>query len=119
MTDLQEVSLPKPLYFSLAGLIYVVLGLGLTFFIHHGIHAGWISLKVGFPFTSMAIGGAVGFFVYLLIFVLGVSFAKHGMMHVLVDVIWQMLEQALGGLAVSLGIIYDMRQSYLEAEKAN
>jgi hypothetical protein len=61
----------------------------------------------------------VGFFVYLVIFVLGISFAKHGMVHVLVDVLWQMFEQGVGGLAVSLGIIYDMRQSYLEAEQGH
>jgi hypothetical protein len=47
------------------------------------------------------------------------SFAKSGAVHMLVDVLWQMVEQGVGGLMVSLGIIYDMRQSYLEAERAN
>jgi len=118
LTDLQELPIPKPLYFSLAGLVYLVIGLGLTVGIHHSIHMEWISLKTAFPLTSMAVGGAIGFFVYLVIFVLGMSFAKHDMMHILVDVLWQMFEQAIGGLAVSLGIIYDMHKSYLEGEKA-
>lgn len=118
LTDLQELPVPKPLYFGLAALVYLVIGFGLTMIIHHSIQMEWVSLKTAFPLTSMAVGGAAGFFVYLVIFVLGMSFAKHDMMHILVDVIWQMVEQALGGLAVSLGIIYDMRQSYLESEKA-
>ncbi len=118
LTDLQELKIPKPLYFSLAGLVYLILGLGMTMGIHHAIHSEWISLKRAFPLSAMLVGGAVGFFVYLIIFVLGMSFAKSGMMHVLVDVLWQMLEQGLGGLAVSLGIIYDMHKSYLESERA-
>jgi hypothetical protein len=68
---------------------------------------------------AMLIGAATGFAVYLVIFVLGMSFADHGVMHALVDVVWQMFEQGLGGLAVSLGIIYDMRQQFLEHERAN
>jgi hypothetical protein len=36
---------------------------------------------------------------------------------VLVDVLWQMVEQGIGGLAVSLGIIYDLHQRFLEQER--
>ena len=39
------------------------------------------------------------------------------MMHIVVDILWQMLEQALGGLMVSLGI-YDMHRAFLEHERA-
>jgi TRAP-type mannitol/chloroaromatic compound transport system permease small subunit len=56
--------------------------------------------------------------VYLVIFVLGMSFAKNGMAHVVVDIIWQMVEQSIGGLMVSLGIIYDMHQRFIEQERA-
>jgi hypothetical protein len=38
--------------------------------------------------------------------------------HVLVDVLWQVFEQAIGGLAVSLGMIYGMHRSFMEAEHA-
>ena len=64
------------------------------------------------------LGAAFGFFVYLVIFVLGMSFTKGGMVHVVADVIWQMVEQGLGGLMVSLGIIYDMHKRYIESERA-
>jgi hypothetical protein len=38
---------------------------------------------------------------------------------VVVDILWQMVEQGLGGLIVSLGLIYDMHRSFLESERAN
>jgi hypothetical protein len=119
LTDLQELSIPKTLYMILSAVIYLVIGLAMTIGIHKAIQYEFISLKEAFPLMSALVGAAVGFFVYLVIFVLGISFAKHGMVHVLVDVLWQMFEQGVGGLAVSLGIIYDMRQSYLEAEQGH
>ena len=78
-----------------------------------------LSLRNGFPLMGMLLGAIVGFFVYLLAFLFGMSFADHRMMHVLVDVLWQMAEQSLGGLTVSLGIIYDMHQNFLESERAH
>ncbi|MBL7950977.1 MAG: hypothetical protein JNM62_04600 [Flavobacteriales bacterium] len=118
LTDLEEMTIPKPLYFTLAGLVYLILGSGLTFMIHTAILHEWISLKRAFPLTSALLGAVAGFVVYLLIFVLGMSFVKGGMLHVVVDVLWQMLEQGVGGLCVSLGIIYDMHKRYLETERA-
>jgi len=118
LTDLEEIRIPISLYFTLAGLVYLVLGFGMTFAVHTAVMHEWISLKRAFPFTSMLLGAAVGFFVYLVIFVLGMSFTKGGMVHVVADVIWQMVEQGLGGLMVSLGIIYDMHKRYIESERA-
>ena len=66
----------------------------------------------------MLMAAAIGFFVFLLIFVLGMSFTKPGMMHVVVDILWQMFEQGMGGLAVSLGVIYDMHKRFLDQERA-
>lgn len=118
LTDLEEISIPLSLYFCLAGLVYLVLALGMTLAIHSAILHEWISLKRAFPFTSMMLGAALGFFVYLLIFVMGMSFTQGGMVHVVADVLWQMVEQGVGGLMVSLGIIYDMHKRYLESERA-
>lgn len=118
LTDLEEMTIPKPLYFTLAGLVYLVLGFGLTFGVHTAILHEWISLKRAFLLTSTLLGAAVGFFVYLLIFVLGMSFVSGGMVHVIADVLWQILEQGVGGFCVSLGIINDMHRRYLEAERA-
>lgn len=118
LSDMQDLTIPKGLYLSLAGVVYLVLGLVLTIGTHKAVEYEWISLKKAFPFMAMLFAAVVGFFVYLLIFVLGMSFAKHGVAHIVVDIIWQMIEQAVGGLMVSLGIIYDMHQRFLEQERA-
>lgn len=117
LTDLEELRVPLALYLALAGLVYLVIGLGMTMATHIAIGHEWISLKRGFPVMTMLLGAAVGFVVYLLVFILGVSFAKHSVEHVVVDVLWQMLEQGLGGLMVSLGVIYDMHKTFLEQER--
>ncbi len=118
LSDLDELRIPLTLYFILAALVYLVLGFILAVGVHKAIQYELISLKGAFPFFSMLLGAAVGFVVYLVIFVLGMSFAKDGMVHMVVDVIWQMVEQGVGGLMVSLGIIYDMHKRFLEQERA-
>jgi hypothetical protein len=118
LTDLQELTIPLGLYLALAGMVYLVIGLALTIGTHKAVQYEYISLKGPFPLTAALIGAALGFFVYLVIFVLGMTFTKHGMMHVVVDIVWQMFEQAIGGLAVSLGIIWDMHKRFLEQERA-
>jgi hypothetical protein len=118
LTDLQELKIPLSLYFSLAALVYLVIGLVLTIGVHKAVQYEFISLKGAFPLMSTLLGAAVGFFVYLVIFVLGMSFTQHGIMHAVVDVLWQMFEQGMGGLAVSLGIIYDMHKRFMEQERA-
>jgi hypothetical protein len=119
LSDLQEITIPKALYFVLAAVVYLGLGLGLTIGTHKAVQYELISLKGPFPVKTMLGSAAIGFFLYLAIFVLGMSFTKGGMVHMVVDALWQMVEQALGGLAVSLGMIYDMHQRFLEQECAN
>ncbi len=119
LSDLQELKIPQALYHVLAAIVYLVLGLGITVATHKAVQYEWISLKGAFPFMVMLLAAAIGFFVYLLIFVLGMSFAKHGLMHVVVDILWQMFEQGIGGLAVSMGMIYDMHKRFLDQERAS
>lgn len=118
LSDMDDLTIPKWLYFSLAALVYLALGFGLTMATHKAVQYEWISLKKAFPLMAMLLSAVLGFFVYLVIFVLGMSFAKNGMAHVVVDIIWQMVEQSIGGLMVSLGIIYDMHQRFIEQERA-
>jgi hypothetical protein len=118
LKDLQDLQIPLTLYLILSGIVHLCIGLVLTVCTHKAIEYEWISLKGPFPLMAFLIGAASGFFVFLVIFILGISFTKGGVVHVVVDILWQMLEQGLGGLAVSLGIIYDMRQSFLEDERA-
>ena len=118
LNDLRELRIPLGLYMGLCGLAYLIIGLGITIATHQGIQLNWIGLKQGFPLKGMLVGAVIGFIVFLLAFLFGMSFTDRGMMYIVVDVFWQMAEQALGGLVVALGIIYDLHQSFIENERA-
>lgn len=116
LNDLQEIAMPLTLYLVLSAMVYLAIGLGMTLLLHYALSFELISMREAFPFKAMALGGVVGFLVYLVVFILGMSFAAHNAMHIAVDVLWQMLEQGIGGLMVSLGIIYDLHRTHLEVE---
>ncbi|MEO8733770.1 MAG: hypothetical protein ABI373_05530 [Flavobacteriales bacterium] len=118
LTDLNELRMPLTRYLAITGAAYVLVGLIICLAIRVCLMRGWVSLKRGFPAASMLVGAMIGHVVYLLVFVLGLSFAGHELRHVVVDVLWQMFEQAIGGLVVSLGMIYGMHRSFMEAEHA-
>lgn len=118
LNDLRDLKVPMALYVMLSSVVYLLIGLGSTFAMHQAIHHQWIGIRQGFPLKGLALGAAIGFFVYLLAFIFGMSFIDRKVMHILVDVLWQMVEQGLGGLTVSFGIIYDLHQSFLENERA-
>ncbi len=119
LTDISDLRMDLGLYLGLSGLAYLFIGLLLTLAIHLCIAREWISLKVGFPLKSMLVGSGIGVLIYLVVLLSGLSFASHGIQHVVVDLIWQVIEQAIGGLMVSLGIVYDMHRSFMEAERAH
>jgi hypothetical protein len=117
LRDLETLRVPLTLYFVLAGIVYLLVAAVLTVGIDRAILHNVVALKSGFPFKAMGLGALLGFMVYLMVFILGMSFTSHGAVHIVVDVLWQMLEQGLGGMMVSFGIIYDMHRAFLEAEK--
>jgi hypothetical protein len=118
LKDFHELTIPLALYLVLAAIVYLVLGLGITIAMHKAIEHEWISLKKSFVLMGFVVGAIVGFLTYLVILVFGISFAKHGLVHMAVDLAWQMLEQGLGGMVVCLGIIYDLHQRFLESEQS-
>lgn len=116
LTDLEELTMPLWLYLLLAGIVYLVIGFLLTMLIDQALLHNWIKLKKGFPLVSFLVAGVLGFFLYLLVVVMGNSFSDHGAKHVMIDILWQMLEQGVGGLCVAFGIIYDVRKIQVEME---
>jgi len=46
-------------------------------------------------------GAALGFFLYLVAFTLGVSFKSGDTKHVVVDFVWQMVEQGVGAVVIA------------------
>ena len=95
LNDLDKLAFPPVLFAGLASLTYVVIGFALTF------AYTYFSMGIKFKLKGIAIGAALGFFLYLIAFTLGVSFAGNNLDHVAFDFCWQMLEQGMGGLVVS------------------
>lgn len=118
LNDLRDLKIPLGLYFGLSAIVYTLIGLGTTLAMHQAIHHHWIGIRQGFPLKGLLLGAILGFLVYLIAFIFGMSFIDRKVMHILVDVLWQMVEQGLGGMMVSLGIIYDLHQGFLENERA-
>src|SRR5690606_31080492 len=115
LTDISDLKVDLWVYLGLSSVAYLLIALVLTLIIHLGIAKEWISLKTGFHWKTMTVGAVVGVTIYLVVLLSGLSFASHGIEHVVVDLIWQVVEQAVGGLMVSLGIIYDLHRSFMEA----
>lgn len=98
LNDLRHVPDPFWLFSLLAILAYLVIGFTLTFVYTY------LSMGIGLKLKGSFMGIALGFFIYLVAFVLGVSFKGSGTEHVVVDFMWQMIEQGVGGTVV--GTVY-------------
>ncbi len=118
LNDLRDLKIPIGLYVILSATVYLILGLGVTLAMHQAIQHAWIGIRQGFPGKGFLLGAALGFVVYLIALIFGMSFTDRKVMHMVVDALWQMVEQGVGGLVVSLGIIYDLHQNFLENERA-
>jgi hypothetical protein len=91
LNDLIYIPKPHALFYALAFLAYTVIGFALTFVFTY------LSMGIGIKMKGSLMGLAMGFFIYLVAFVLGISFKGNGTEHVVVDFMWQMIEQGLGG----------------------
>ena len=116
LTDIQDIKYPLTLFLILAGIVYLLLGGALFGILNYLVTNKLFDFDNKFPWKSMLVGAILGFSVYLVTFILGLSFNPHGFEHILVDFVWQMFEQAMGGLVVALVFIYDARKAQLEFE---
>lgn len=92
LNDLARLTYPKDVFLSLAAFAYLGLGFALAIVIHFIAYKKYRFIR-GFVF-----GIPLGLFVYLIAFVFGISFnATPQLAHVIVDLIWQVTEQGLGG----------------------
>lgn len=98
LNDLKFISIPLALFILLAVLTYIVVGFALTFIYTY------LSMGIGLKLKGSLMGVTLGFFIYLIAFVFGVSFQDGNSNHVVVDFIWQMMEQGIGGTVI--GVVY-------------
>jgi hypothetical protein len=96
LNDLIYVPRPVLLFYALALLAYIIIGFTLTFVYTY------LSMGLGIKLKGMLMGMALGFFIYLIAFVFGISFKGNGTEHVVLDFIWQMIEQGAGGAVIAV-----------------
>lgn len=97
LNDLARLTYPKNLFLFLAAIAYMGFGFALAIAINY-IHINKTKVSRGLIF-----GIPMGVFVYLIAFVFGISFnSRPNMMHVAMDLTWQVIEQGTGGLIAGL-----------------
>jgi hypothetical protein len=103
LNDYAQLDIPVVLYLGLSVIVYLILGGVLTFLYHY-------TQTHQMKYKGLLMGSCLGFFIYLIAFVLGVSFNQTSTIHVVVDFVWQMLEQGVGGafIAVLFGFLVHM-----------
>jgi hypothetical protein len=97
--DIQKVSIPKPAFLSVAGVVYLILGFGLNVL----LDATFFKKEAKNIYTRALIAGpVVAIFLYAIAMVVGISFsAKFTLFNLLVDVGWQIFEQTVGTVAIA------------------
>ncbi len=96
LNDINSLSYDITIFAGLFITLYSFISLFLSFVI-----SVYLPEK-GRLFKHFTIGLFFGFLIYLIAFVLGVSFNDGGLNHVVLDFVWQMFEQSLGAVAISL-----------------
>jgi H+/Cl- antiporter ClcA len=101
LTDFSRLSYPKEIFLVIAALVYLIIGFVVSKAIDAKVLEKHFKRK---PFIRGVISGAVlGFVLFLISTVVGVSFSTGPKLeNLLLDVCWQVVEQAVGGLSVGV-----------------
>jgi H+/Cl- antiporter ClcA len=105
LTDFSRLSYPKEIFLIIACLVYLIIGFVVAKAIDVKFLEKYFKRK---PIIKGAIAGAaIGFALFLISTVVGVSFSTGSKLeNLLLDVSWQVIEQALGGAVVGIAHIF-------------
>ncbi|MCT4581913.1 MAG: hypothetical protein N4A35_10880 [Flavobacteriales bacterium] len=103
LNDLSFLQYDQNIFIGLLSLVYLSIAFALSFVI-----AVYNPEQNRF-FKHLSIGVFMGFLIYLIVFVLGISFNGGGIEHIVLDLSWQMLEQMLGSGVVSIYYLVSYR----------
>lgn len=109
LNDLKLISYDRNLFFGLLAIAYLAISGSLSFVLMLFKPADYRLAK----HTTIAI--AAGFMIYLIAFILGVSIEGGGLEHTVVNFLWQMLEQGIGGFIIGAYYILAHRREKLLA----
>ncbi len=110
LNDYANIRIPMWLYFLLSSIVYVLIGLVISLLFRY-------TYIPEIKHRGLLIGASLGFFIYMIAFVLGVSYSQSSVSHIAVDFVWQMIEQGIGG--VSVGLCYRLISDYERAKLVN
>ena len=96
LNDINSLQYDLSIFLWLLFVLYIFIALFLSFILSVYTPENNKRLK------HVTIGVFFGFLIYLIAFVLGVSFSEGGLNHILVDFVWQMLEQGIGAGVISV-----------------
>ena len=109
LNDLHLITYDKTLFFGLLTILYLMVGGALSFVLINYRPDEHRILK------HVTISVVAGFTLYLIAFVLGVSFKGEGLEHTIVNFTWQMIEQGFGGFVISVYYMVAHRREKLMA----
>lgn len=101
LTDLSRLSYPKGLFLLFAAVVYLIIGFIVTKAMDFKIFDKYLKRK---PIVRGLLAGACcGIAFFMIATVVGVSFSTGSKLeNMLLDVIWQLIEQSMGGLVVGI-----------------
>ncbi len=100
LNDLNRITFSKALFLSLAALVYLVI----SFVLYRTYESKLLGKYVSQPMLRGLVSGfIIGFILFALVTVLGVSFSKNiNVTYIMADCVWQIVEQILGGVIIGL-----------------
>ena len=98
--DIIKLTLPKTLFFSVAAIVYLVVGFGMSLL----FNSTSLKKNIHGPYKrSLLIGILTALFMYGVAFTVGISFSfSVSMLNFLVDICWQLVEQSIGAFFIAL-----------------
>ena len=104
LNDLNHIHFSKLLFFVLVALVYFVISYVLYRTYEIKLLDKYFSNAI---IKGVAAGCIVGFFLFAVVAVLGVSFTKQvNTTYLLADCIWQVVEQIIGGVIIGFGKLF-------------
>lgn len=109
LNDIDRLAYPKDFFLLVSSCTYLGIGALMAFFVQI------LTVPERLPRRGWVVGIFAGVFIFSIAFVFGVSFnSSQGVLHLLTDFCWQVLEQTSGGWLCGLTVSY---LSYLQTHK--
>lgn len=101
LTDLKQISFSLPLFLILASFVYLII----SFVLYRTYESKLLNNYFHNPlFRGVISGILIGFILFAIIAVLGISFTKNvNKTYLMADCAWQIAEQIIGGVIIGLG----------------